>query len=99
MTKVDVLSLISTTETRDKINQPVSVETARQVYCTIASVTRAEWVAAKQKSLTPSYVVKVFFADYAGETIAELGGKRYEIYRTFGTGDYVELYLGTKVGV
>jgi hypothetical protein len=41
----------------------------------------------------------VFFADYCGETVAELDGKRYEIYRTFGCGDYIELYLGTKVGV
>ena len=99
MTKIDVLSLISTTETRDEINQPATAETARQVYCTVASVTRAEWIAAKQQSLTPSAVVKVFFADYAGETIAELGGKRYIIYRTFGIGDSVELYLGTRVGV
>lgn len=99
MDKVEMLSLISTVETRDAINQPVSTETIRTVYCTLMSVTRAEWVAASQKSLAPSVAVKVFYADYAGEVIAELNGKRYEIYRTHGCDDYIELYLGTKVGV
>lgn len=94
-----MLSLISTVETRDEINQPIATETIRSVYCTVLSVTRAEWVAASQKSLAPSAAVKVFYADYAGETIAELCGIRYEIYRTFPAGDYVELYLGTRVGV
>lgn len=99
MDKIEVLSLISTVETRDAINQAVPSETVRTVYCTVMSVTRAEWVAASQKSLAPSAAVKVFHADYAGETIAELGGIRYEIYRTFPAGDYIELYLGTRVGV
>lgn len=98
MDKVDVLSLIATVENRDAINQPVTTETVRTVYCTVVSVTRAEWVAASQKSLAPSAAVKVFHADYAGETIAELGGIRYEIYRTFPAGDYVELYLGERIG-
>ena len=102
MDKVDVLSLIATAETaetRDAINQPVTTETVRTVYCTVMSVTRAEWVAASQKSLAPSAAVKVFHADYAGETIAELGGIRYEIYRVYAARDYIELYLGTRVGV
>jgi hypothetical protein len=99
MDKIAVLTLIATTETRDSINQPVKTETTRTVYGKMKSVTRAEWVAAAQKSLNPSAVVEVFFADYCGETVAELDGKRYEIYRTFGCGDYIELYLGTKVGV
>lgn len=99
MDKIDVLSLISTVETRDAINQPITTETVRTVYCTVKSVTRAEWVAASQKSLAPSACVKVFHADYAGEKIAELCGIRYEIYRTFTAGDYIELYLGRRVGV
>lgn len=99
MDKIDMLSLISTVETRDAINQAVSSETVRSVYCTVMSVTRAEWIAASQKSLAPQAVVKIFYADYGGETIAELDGKRYDIYRTYGIGDYIELYLGTRVGV
>lgn len=98
MDKIEMLSLISTVENRDSINQPVITETVRTVYCTVMSVTRAEWAAASQKSLVPSAAVKVFYADYAGEEIAELCGKRYEIYRTHEAGDYIELYLGTRVG-
>lgn len=99
MDKVTKLLLIARSETRDTLNQIRSVETCRKVFCTVKSVTRAEFVAASQKSLSPSAVVSVFFADYQGETIAELDGKRYEIYRTYRPDDYIELYLGTKVGV
>ena len=106
MDRVEVLTLISTVETRDAINQPVQTETSRSVLCTVKAVTRAEWVAVSQRqraiaqsALVPSKVVKVFFADYAGEDLAELQGKRYEIYRTYEAGDYIELHLGTRVGV
>lgn len=99
MDRVEVLTLISTVETRDAINQPMQTETSRSVLCTVKTVTRAEWVAASQRALAPAAVAKVFFADYAGEDLAKLNGKRYEIYRTYEAGDYIELHLGTRVGV
>lgn len=99
MDKVEVLTLVSTTEAADAIGQQISTETTRSVYCTVKSITRAEWIAARQQELAPEAVCTVFFKDYSGETIAELGGKRYDIYRVYGVGDYIELYLGQRVGV
>lgn len=99
MDKVEVLTLVSTTEAADEIGQQIPTETTRTVYCKIESITRAEWVAARQQELAPEAVCKVFFMDYSGERIAELKGKRYDIYRVFEDGDYIELYLGQKVGV
>lgn len=99
MDKVEVLTLVSTIETADEIGQQIPTETTRTVYCKIESITRAEWVAARQQELAPEAVCKVFFMDYSGERIAELKGKRYDIYRVFEDGDYIELHLGQKVGV
>lgn len=99
MDKVEVLTLISTIESDDEIGQQIPVETSRTVYCKIESITRAEWIAARQQELAPEAVCKVFFADYSGERIAELKGKRYNVYRVYEDGDYIELYLGQRVGV
>lgn len=98
MKRVDKITLISEQYTTDEIGQKVKTEIGNSVICTVQSVTRNEWTAAQQQSLSPSYQCRVFFADYAGEKLAELYGKRYTIYRTYQDGDYVEVYLAEKVG-
>jgi len=98
MQRIDKIRLIAQTQALDSIGQPVMTETASECICTVLSVSRAEWAAAYQRGLSPDASVKVFFRDYKGEKLAELGGVRYDIYRTYQTGDYVELHLGTKVG-
>lgn len=98
MKRVSTIDLITQTETLDNIRQPVMTETSRTVYCTQLEVTRSEWIAAQQQSLSPSYRLLVFFGDYAGERIALFNGKRFVIYRTYGAGDYIELYLGERIG-
>lgn len=98
MKRVDKVTLITQTQTKDDIGQPVMTETTSSVSCTVLEVTRAEWVAASQRSLSPAACLKVFFRDFAGQHLAEFGGKRYEIYRTYQRDDYVELYLAERVG-
>lgn len=98
MKRVTTLSLIQQTETLDAIRQPVMQETSSTVYGTILNITRTEWTAAQQQSLSPAARVLVFFGDYHGEKIAEFNGKRFVIYRTYGSGDYIELYLGERIG-
>lgn len=98
MDKVGTVTLVAQKSTHDDIGQEVMSDTKRTVYCTILSITRAEWATAHQRSFSPAVCLKVFFCDYQRETIAEFEGKRYSIYRTFGIGDYIELYLGTKAG-
>ena len=42
----------------------------------------------------------MFAPDYNGETIAELNGVRYSVYRTYlGKNETIELYLERKAGV
>lgn len=96
--RVDKITLIAQTETLDEIGQPILTEIGTTCICTVLSVSRAEWVAASQRSLSPAAAVKVFFRDFEGQHIAELHGKRFEIYRTYQAGDFVELYLSERVG-
>lgn len=98
MQRVETIKLIAETMSLDEIGQPVSTESVSTCICTVSSVTRAEWAAASQRALSPAAVVKVFFRDYHGEKLAEFRGDRLDIYRTYQTGDYTELYLGTRVG-
>ena len=80
---------------------PEPAETTRDVYARrIESVTRDEWATAGQMGFQASFRITMFLYDYEGETIAEVNGKRYGIYRTYHSGpDEIELYLGEKAGV
>lgn len=100
MNRDSVCLLISETYETDELNQKKPVETARQVFCRVDSVTRAEFYNAGQAGLNPSAKLIVFFGDYEGEKIVDLGGKRYGVYRTYTPDEEtVELYLERKVGI
>ena len=76
-------------------------EISRSVIAQLSSVTSLEASRAGTDSLTPEFVASISAQDYGGERLADMGNKRYSIYRTYavpGT-DMVELYLGRKVGV
>ena len=98
MKRILTLDLIAQTPDLDSIRQQVMAETRRTVYAKVLDIHAAEWDTAQQKSLSPAYHLSVFFADFRGESVAEVAGKRYEVYRTHGSGDYIELYLGERVG-
>lgn len=99
MDRSRVLSLISASYTADEIGQRVAVETSRDVFCNVQSVSRAEFYAGGEAGLRPSYVATVFRYDYDGEQVAELDGVRYSIYRTYERQDeQIELYLEPRKG-
>lgn len=72
--------------------------TEREVFCTVDSVTRAEFFDAGRNGLNPSFKLTVFSADYEGETMLILDGETYRIYRTYSTGDDIELYVERQGG-
>lgn len=100
----DLITLIKEGYTRDEIGQMVPVETSRQVWAHLQSVTRAEWADAGQKGMQPQLVAITSIVNYDGESIVQLGvgesAKRYSVYRTyFGPDtDSIELYLERKAG-
>ena len=92
--------LIGTILEKDDIGQEVPAgETQVPVMGTKDSVTRQEWFTAGQAGFKASYRFKVYKCEYNNEDACILDGVKYSIYRTFEDGDYIELYLGTKVGV
>lgn len=101
MDNSQVFALIGNDYTVDNIGQHVPTETSREVYARrVDSVNREEWVTAGQMGFQAECRVTMFLYDYEGETVAELDGKRYGIYRTYHSSpDEIELYLGEKAGV
>lgn len=100
MERDHVAYLISERHEPDALGQQVPVETRREVFCTIGSVQQSEWFAAGQNGLRPQLRLKVFADDYADETLVEVDGVRYAIYRTYlGENSKMELYLKKAGGI
>lgn len=97
----DAVTLISREIITDEIGQKIrsDTETAVTVMCLCDGIKRTEWDTAYQNGYQAEIMLKVFHADYSGQTECDFHGKRYSIYRTYPDGEYLELYLGTKVGV
>ena len=100
MDKSRVLTLIGVSYQPDSIGQLVPQETRRNVFCNISSVSASEWFEAGRAGLNAEHRATMFAYDYAGETLAELNGVRYGIYRTYiGKNETIELYRERKAGV
>lgn len=100
MDRSNVIKLISQTYTRDNINQMIPVDTIRQVYCDVRSITRTEWFDAGRNGLQPIYVFTMFAPDYQGEKIVEFEGHRYGVYRTYrARNELLEVYVEEKGGL
>lgn len=95
----DVITLISQAYTLDDYGNNVATETRFDVFCEVDSITQSEFYAAANTGLNPEYRFRVFFDDYDGQSVLEFDGKRYGIYRTYRSGDYMELYAERKVGL
>lgn len=95
-----VLTLVSNTRTQDAFGMWKETKTAREVFCQVESVTRAEFFDGGRNGLNPEFRFIIFSGDYAAETVCRYEGKQYAIYRTYhipGT-DYLELYAERKGG-
>ena len=88
ITEYGEITLISKKNRQDCIGQPISSDDdERTIPCTIENVGRNEWNIAFQGGYEAEILCKIFTASYMGEKQAILHGTRYEIYRTYRTGD------------
>lgn len=100
MDKSRILSLISVEYSTDAIGQKIPTETRRDVFCSIESITQNEFYEAGRHGLRAEHRAVMFYPEYHGEEICELGGVRYGIYRTYiRKNEEIELYLERKSGV
>ena len=70
MDRSHVAQLIAVTCKQDAIAQQVKAETAREVFCHVASVSAAEFFDAGRSGLRAALKITVFDADYHCESIA-----------------------------
>ena len=94
----DVLTLITQAITIDDYGNEEATETTKQIFCEVESITQSEFYAAANTELDPEYKFVVFFGDYDGQELLEYHDVRYVIYRTYRTGDDLELYAERKIG-
>ena len=100
MDRSRVLTLIGYRYSIDSIGQRIPQEQPREVFCNVTSVSREEWIAGGKQGLKPEYRATLFAYDYDSETVAELDGARYAVYRAYlGANETVELYLERQAGV
>lgn len=93
-----MISLVSTYYTEDDIGQNVPVEQAVNVLCRLRSVSMTEWSQASQLGLSAALQAVMWAAEYHGEEYVDIDSKRYHVYRTYDSGDRVELYLEEMTG-
>lgn len=99
MDRSEIINLITEERYQDALLVWHSRETARQVFCSVQSVTASEFFEAGRNGLNPEYRFTVFFGDYNGEKIVEYKGKRYGVYRTYqAKTDTLEIYVERKGG-
>lgn len=97
----DVILLVSVTASeRDPNGVPIEVETNRQIYCKVTSVSQSEFFGGGRNGLKPELKFQIFAGDYQDEPVVVYKGRRYAVYRTYlvpGT-DRLELYTERKGG-
>lgn len=99
MDRSDVCTLLSVTRSQDAFGVWRENITEREVFCSVDSVTRAEFFEGGRNGLNPQFRITMFFGDYDGETMLIYNGSTYSVYRTFyGKNDTLELYVERKGG-
>lgn len=89
-----IITLIKTAVEYDELGVAKIKETTRKAYARLNSIGQKEyWSSTGQHDFKPEMVADVFTFDYEGEELAEIDGKRYQIYRSYRQGDATALYL------
>lgn len=94
----DVITLIERVISTDALGNETATEVGTTVLCEVSSISQSEFYAAANTELNPELRFTVFFGDYSGQEIIAHNGERYAIYRTYRSGDYMELYAERKIG-
>lgn len=100
MDRSNVINLISKTYAADSIGQYKPELSAREVYCDVRSITRAEWYDAGRQGFKPDISFVMFAPDYQGEDLIEWNGRKYSVYRTYiAQNEALELYCQDIGGI
>lgn len=93
------IKLISVETSTNTYGGLVEAETEREVLCSVESVGRAEFYAAREAGLALSNTFITHPSNYMGEQIVEHEGTRYAVTRTYlASPDKLYIYTGEEVG-
>lgn len=92
------ITLIAQKYDSDESYNDIAEPKETQVFCNCLSASQSEFFRAAQSDITPEYQVKMWAFDYSGEKLCRYNGEEFDIYRTYKTGDTVELYLSRRSG-
>ena len=99
MDRSDIMTLYAEGISYDSLGVAHKTQVARQVFCDVDSITRAEFYDAGRSGIKPEYRFTIFSGDYEGETLVGYNGRLYSVYRTYhARTDDVELYVERKAG-
>ena len=94
----DVIYLVGENFEQDMFGVLHPVTTERKVYCKVNSIGSREWFDGGRLGLKPEFQFVTFRYDYQGEKVVKFHGDYYFIYRTYITGDNIELYTERREG-
>lgn len=95
----DILTIYGEDErTQDEYGRWHIKKTERTVFCRHTRVSMQEFYDAGRNGFIPEYRFLVFSGDYHDETTVGFHGMNYSVYRTYMTGDTVELYVRREGG-
>jgi len=87
MMRADVIQLITETASAHGVHESIT-ETAREVMCTVKSVSRSEYYNALNAGINPTFVFYLTLSDdYHGERVVRYKGLKYRVVRTYMTDD------------
>lgn len=94
----DIVYLVTKKYEEDDIGQDISVRTEQEVFCEILSISQSEFFEAAQSGLKPQYKIKLWEAEYGGQTEVRIGDDYFTVYRNYTVNGMTELYLEKRGG-
>ena len=95
----EIIELINKEYYVDKLGQQIPLTISREVFALKKSVKQNESLMCGQVGLRAGYMFVIRSEEYKDEKQVKYQGKIYDIYRTYLTyGDFIELYVGEKIG-
>ncbi len=73
-------------------------ENEREVFCRVGGIYSKEFNEAYQAGIQLAYKLVIPTIDYNDETTVKYNDKKYAVYRTFPSGDTIELYVQQDAG-
>lgn len=97
--KNDFIDLVKKTHEKDEYGVQKKREIIiEDIPCEVRSASASEWFEGGRNGLNPEFTFLINVMDYDGEETVKYNGKRYAVYRTFITGDDIELHVQKEKG-